>query len=57
MPDLSAACRDDVVGMRIVYSPTLGYARPDSAVTEIVANAARVFEDLGCTVEVGGQGF
>jgi len=51
MPDLSSACSDGVVGLRIAYSATLGYARPDPAVTEVVANAARVFEDLGCTVE------
>jgi aspartyl-tRNA(Asn)/glutamyl-tRNA(Gln) amidotransferase subunit A len=57
MPDLSAACRDDIISLRIAYSPTLGYARPDRAVTDIVSNAARVFEELGCTVEAVDQVF
>ena len=28
VPDLLAACKQDVKGLRIAYSPTLGYARP-----------------------------
>jgi aspartyl-tRNA(Asn)/glutamyl-tRNA(Gln) amidotransferase subunit A len=51
MPDLLGACRAGVAGLRIAYSVTLGYARPDPDVEAIVASAARAFEDLGCTVE------
>jgi aspartyl-tRNA(Asn)/glutamyl-tRNA(Gln) amidotransferase subunit A len=51
MPDVLGACRAGIAGLRVAFSPTLGYARPDPEVTAIVANAARAFEDLGCTVE------
>jgi aspartyl-tRNA(Asn)/glutamyl-tRNA(Gln) amidotransferase subunit A len=51
MPDLLGACRAGVADLRIAYSATLGYARPDPDVAAIVESAARAFEDLGCTVE------
>jgi aspartyl-tRNA(Asn)/glutamyl-tRNA(Gln) amidotransferase subunit A len=38
--------------LRIAYSPSLGYARPDSEIVAIVASAARTFEELGCSVEL-----
>jgi aspartyl-tRNA(Asn)/glutamyl-tRNA(Gln) amidotransferase subunit A len=47
-----AACEQDVKGLRIAYSPTLGYARPDPEVVRIANAAARQFEGLGCTVEL-----
>ncbi len=37
--------------MRIAFSTTLGYARPDPEVAEIATAAARTFEELGCRVE------
>ena len=49
---LFAACRQDVKGLRIAYSPTLGYARPDAEVLRIVGAAAKQFETLGCTVDL-----
>jgi aspartyl-tRNA(Asn)/glutamyl-tRNA(Gln) amidotransferase subunit A len=52
MPDLLDACRANVAELRIAYSPTFGYARPDADVSAIVAAAARTFEELGCTVEL-----
>ena len=52
VPDLLAACRQDVKGLRIAYSPTLGYARPDAEVLRIVGAAAKQFETLGCTVDL-----
>ena len=55
MPDLLDACRAGRAGiadLRIAYSPTLGYARPDPDVVAIVADAARTFEGLGCKVEL-----
>jgi aspartyl-tRNA(Asn)/glutamyl-tRNA(Gln) amidotransferase subunit A len=51
MPDLLGACRASVAELRIAYSTTLGYARPDTDVAVIVKSAARAFEDLGCAVE------
>ena len=57
MPDLVAACRAGVSGLRIAFSTTLGYARPDPEVAEIATAAARTFEDLGCSVEQVEQVF
>ena len=51
MPDLLGACRASVADLRIAYSNTLGYARPDTDVAAIVAGAAHTFEELGCAVE------
>jgi aspartyl-tRNA(Asn)/glutamyl-tRNA(Gln) amidotransferase subunit A len=52
MPDLPGACGASVTDLRIAFSPTLGYARPDPDVQAIVADAARVFEELGCKVDL-----
>ena len=51
MPDVLGACRASVAGLRIAFSPTLGYARPAPEVVAIVTSAARVFEELGGTVD------
>jgi aspartyl-tRNA(Asn)/glutamyl-tRNA(Gln) amidotransferase subunit A len=40
-----------VKGLRIAWSPTLGYAKSDSEVVEICACAARLLERAGCVVE------
>jgi aspartyl-tRNA(Asn)/glutamyl-tRNA(Gln) amidotransferase subunit A len=52
MPDLLAACKQDIKGLRVAYSPTFGYARPDAEVLRVVDAAARQFEQLGCTVDL-----
>ena len=52
VPNLPAACEQDVQGLRIAYSPTLGYARPDAEVLRVVSAAAKQFEALGCTVDL-----
>jgi aspartyl-tRNA(Asn)/glutamyl-tRNA(Gln) amidotransferase subunit A len=52
VPDLLAACHENVKGLRVAYSPTLGYARPDAEVLRVVDAAAKQFEALGCTVEL-----
>ena len=52
VPDLIEACKADIKGLRIAYSPTLGYARPDAEVLRLVDAAARQFERLGCVVEL-----
>ena len=51
VPDFLDACERPVEGMRLAWSPTLGYARPTDEVVEIVEDAVRVFETLGCIVE------
>ncbi|MFD1331812.1 amidase [Methylopila musalis] len=40
-----------VRGLRIAFSPDLGYAQVDAEVAEIVARAAQAFADLGAHVE------
>ena len=52
MPDYLAACERPPKGLRIAWSPTLGYARPTREVVEVAGAAARVFEDIGCSVEL-----
>ena len=51
VPDVLGACEQSVEGMRIAWSPTLGYAKPDPEVVEIVEAAVRKFEDAGARVE------
>ena len=55
VPDFLAACERPVTGMRIAWSPTLGYAEPTSEVESRVSEAVKVFEDLGCEVELVDQ--
>jgi aspartyl-tRNA(Asn)/glutamyl-tRNA(Gln) amidotransferase subunit A len=52
VPDLLAACQQDIKGLRVAYSPTLGYARPDAEVLRVVDAAAQQFELLGCMVDL-----
>lgn len=52
VPDVLTATRAPTAGLRIAYSPTLGYARPDREVTDIVGKAVRQFEEIGCTVDL-----
>ena len=51
VPDFVAACDLPVQGMKIAWSPTLGYAEPLPEIVEICESAVRVFEELGCIVE------
>ena len=52
MPDFLGACDATLAGLRVAWSPTLGYARPDKEVVVICEKAARSFEHLGCSVEL-----
>jgi aspartyl-tRNA(Asn)/glutamyl-tRNA(Gln) amidotransferase subunit A len=52
VPDVLGACDASIAGLRIAYSPTLGYARPDPDVVNVVEKAVKKFEDLGCTVDL-----
>jgi aspartyl-tRNA(Asn)/glutamyl-tRNA(Gln) amidotransferase subunit A len=49
--DYLAACEGGVAGLRVAFSPTLGYARVRSDVRAAVERAAQRFSDLGCAVE------
>ncbi|HTF51250.1 MAG TPA: amidase family protein [Pseudonocardia sp.] len=47
-----------LAGLRVAFSPDLGYLAVDPEVREIAARAATVFEkDLGCVVEEGHPGW
>lgn len=49
--DYVAQQRESIAGLRIAFSPTLGFARVDGEVANTVARAARIFEELGSHVE------
>ncbi len=51
VPNFVAACEAPLGGLRIAWSPTLGYAKPDPEVVEICGRAARLLERAGCMVE------
>ncbi|MGE0254345.1 MAG: amidase [Alphaproteobacteria bacterium] len=51
VPDVLAACDRSVAGMRVAWSPTLGYAKPDAEVVRLTEACARRFEQAGATVE------
>ena len=52
VPDALAATAKSIKGMRVAYSPTFGYARPEADVQELTDQAARKFEMLGCEVDL-----
>jgi aspartyl-tRNA(Asn)/glutamyl-tRNA(Gln) amidotransferase subunit A len=52
VPDYLAACDRSPKGLRIAWSPTLGYAKPNSEVATLAEAGARVFEQLGCSIEL-----
>ena len=49
--DFRVGLNRGVRGLRIAYSPTLGYAKVERDVAELVQNQVRVFEELGARVE------
>lgn len=51
VPDFLNECELSPRGLRIAWSPTLGYARPKPEVLDIATEAVRVLEDLGCRIE------
>jgi aspartyl-tRNA(Asn)/glutamyl-tRNA(Gln) amidotransferase subunit A len=56
--DWLAACEGGSAGLRVAWSPNLGYAAVDPEVARITAAAARRFAgDLGCIVEEADPGF
>lgn len=52
------ACEGGICGLRVAWSPTLGYAHVDREVAEITEAAAKSFENsLRCHVEAADPGF
>jgi aspartyl-tRNA(Asn)/glutamyl-tRNA(Gln) amidotransferase subunit A len=48
---------DGVRGLKIAYSPALGFAEVDPEVADLVASAAQAFAELGAHVERADPGF
>ena len=53
-PDFSVGLNDGVNGLRVAWSPDLGYAAVDPEVVEVASGAARLFEGLGCSIDESG---
>jgi len=53
-PDFIAALDKGVQGLRLGWSPDLGYAAVDPEVVQVASRAAQAFENLGCGVEDAG---
>ena len=56
-PDYLRAVEGDIRGVRIAWSPDLGYAIVDPQVRQITAEAVHAFVELGCKVEETNPGF
>jgi aspartyl-tRNA(Asn)/glutamyl-tRNA(Gln) amidotransferase subunit A len=52
-----AGLTGDVAGLRVAYSPTLGFASVDPEIAALVAAAAETFGELGAKVEEIDPGF
>ena len=50
VPDLLGAARASVAGLRVAWSATLGYARPDPEVAAIARTAALALADQGAVI-------
>jgi aspartyl-tRNA(Asn)/glutamyl-tRNA(Gln) amidotransferase subunit A len=55
--DYTIGLEDGVAGLRIAYSPVLGYVDVDPEIAALVRAAAEVMRDLGATVEKVDPGF
>jgi aspartyl-tRNA(Asn)/glutamyl-tRNA(Gln) amidotransferase subunit A len=55
--DYRTSLEDGVRGLRIAWSPDLGYAKVDPEVAALVSRSVRIFEELGATVEEKNPGF
>ena len=55
--DYSAVIEGGIAGLRVAFSPDLGYAKVDPEVAELAAAAAKSFEALGAEVEQVDPGF
>ena len=56
--DYLSACEGGVRGLRVAWSPTLGYAKVDPQVGALTEAATKVFDSsLGCKIETADPGF
>jgi aspartyl-tRNA(Asn)/glutamyl-tRNA(Gln) amidotransferase subunit A len=55
--DWREGLEDGVEGLRIAFSPRLGFARVDPEIAELVAAAAKIVGELGAVVEEADPGF
>jgi aspartyl-tRNA(Asn)/glutamyl-tRNA(Gln) amidotransferase subunit A len=55
--DYGLTLAEGVQGLRVAYSADLGYAKVDPEIAALVADAARVFSDLGAQVDAVDPGF
>ncbi len=55
--DYRVGLEDGVRGLRVAYSPTLGYAKVDAEIAALVKKAAMTFAELGAHVEEANPGF
>ncbi|MDM7946573.1 MAG: amidase [Oceanibaculum nanhaiense] len=55
--DYRIGLEDGVEGLRIAYSPSLGYAKVDPEIAEAVNRAVQVFVDMGAEVDEVDPGF
>ena len=55
--DYLGELRKGIKGLRVAWSPDLGYANVDSEVARLAKEAALAFEALGCVVEETDPGF
>ncbi len=49
--DFLGRLNEGIAGLKIAYSPDLGYLKVDPEVADLVKSAALAFEDVGCKVE------
>ncbi|MDP6510841.1 MAG: amidase [Dehalococcoidia bacterium] len=50
-PDFVNQMEGNLAGLRVAWSPDLGYGRVDAEVRALAESAARVFETMGCHLE------
>lgn len=55
--DYLAASEENIGGLRVAWSPDLGYVAVTQEIREITAKAVKRFEELGCYVEEINPGF
>ncbi len=55
--DFTDGLDDGIAGLKVAFSPDLGYAQVDPEVAEIVADAVGAFAELGVTLERRDPGF
>ena len=55
--DYVGELRRGIKGLKVAWSPDLGYAQVEVAVAEIAGRAVKVFSELGCHVEEVNPGF